>query len=304
MIEEDTMASSYYNLPTHSLESHWLKLEVLSEGGLRVVRLFFNNSETNLLAEVPHLGLETPYGLYSLRGGHRLWAAPEKEGVSAIPEENIQISIEPLENGLRVSQGIEKPTGLQKSMEIHLHPAQPRVSILHTIQNLAEKTIEIAPWAITQLPIGGLAVLPLREKPLKPSLLPDRNIVLWPYTELHDSRLEITDEFLFVKPSSNPQPVKVGNFNRLGWIAYFLEKILFIKRFDIEETGKFVDCSSNSEIFTNDKYLEAESIGPLSELEPGASCSHFEEWRVYPLDSQPQNSRDAVGHLIKLGIAK
>ena len=44
-------------------------------------------TRTNLLAETPGLGWETPHGRYELFGGHRLWFAPEDPDRVAVPDD-------------------------------------------------------------------------------------------------------------------------------------------------------------------------------------------------------------------------
>ena len=107
------------------------------------------------------------------------------------------------------------------------------IVIDHLIHNLGSKPFECAPWAITQFKLGGEAILPLggREKKQN-SLLPDRSIVLWPYTNINDSRICWDNDFIFIKPEPIGQPLKIGLPNREKWMAYFVDHLLFIKYTD------------------------------------------------------------------------
>ena len=80
------MIDDFYGLKTLSLNSPYLRLDYLAEAGPRIVRLMLAGSDQNVLAETPDLSWPTPNGDYYLRGGHRLWHAPEAPIRSDVPD--------------------------------------------------------------------------------------------------------------------------------------------------------------------------------------------------------------------------
>ena len=104
----------YYGFPVRSLENPSLRLDYLTTSGPRLVRLVPAGTETNLLAETPDVSWETPFGVYHVRGGHRLWAAPQNDVRTAIPD-NGPPQIEEIDVALRLGQAPEVPTGLGQS---------------------------------------------------------------------------------------------------------------------------------------------------------------------------------------------
>ncbi len=91
--------------------------------------------------------------------------------------------------------------------------------------------MELAPWAITQLRLGGVAFFPQTVGKLDgPGLLPNRNLVLWPYTRLADPRLSLNDDLHLIHANPDPHAVKIGYLNRAGWAAYLSGGVLFVKR--------------------------------------------------------------------------
>ena len=76
-------------------------------------------------------------------------------------------------------------------------------------------------------------------------------------------------------------PNKLGLAHREGWVGYQLEEFLFVKRFDWVEGVRYPDGGMNFETFANEQFLEIESLGPLSVLEPGQSMSHRETWSLH-----------------------
>ena len=83
----------------------------------------------------------------------------------------------------------------------------------------------------------------------------------------------------------NPVAQKVGIANKEGWLAYSRENQLFVKWFAYQDGVEYPDYGSSAELFTDDQFLELESLGPLTILAPGASVEHNETWRLF--DSVP-----------------
>jgi hypothetical protein len=270
----------FYGLPTRSIENKNLRLEFLANAGPRLVRLFAFGSKENLLAEVPTLKHPTAHGDFFFRGGHRLWHAPESLARTYMPD-NDRLVVQELAEGVRLTQPAEPETGITKSVEIHLDPEHPIVTLIHTLQNDGAESVELAPWAITQLKLGGVAILPQQRKPLdKDGLLPNRSLALWTYTRLHDSRLELRDEYIAIHARPELPPCKVGYLNREGWLAYQLNDVLFIKRFQPIVEATHPDFNCNAEVYCGDKFIELETLAPLVCLAPGQAATHQEVWEV------------------------
>lgn len=276
----------YFGFPTSSLSNQSLRLDYLTSIGPRLIRLVPAGTETNLLAETPDVCWDTPFGSYYVRGGHRLWAAPQDDVHTAIPDNDPPL-IEELPSGVRLIQPTEATTGLGKMLEIHLHPQRAALTLKHTLTNRGAEPVELAPWAITQLPHGGTHVVP-QDDPRQGMNRnqPNRMVTLWPYTHWDDPRLQIGQEFLTVKAAPGAGEFKLGTINLSGWAAYLWKDFVFCKRF-YPCPGPYPDSGSNTEIFVNDLFTELETLGPLVRLAPGESVEHVEEWEVYQKTNLP-----------------
>lgn len=271
------MTDEFYGLKTLSLDSPYLHLEYLLEAGPRIVRLMRAGSDENLLAETPDVSWPTPDGDYYLRGGHRLWHAPEAPIRSDEPD-NRGLSMARRGNAVRLTQPIEAATGLRKSIEIELAADAPRVSVRHLIENDGALAIELAPWAITMMPLGGYAIIP-QHRATDHALLPDRHVVAWPYTRWHDARLCIGDEYIVVNAQADEQPCKIGCLST-GWIGYLRNGSFFVKRFDPQLDQLHPDRDCNVEVYGNHRFIEVETLAPLVKLEPGHTTEHLETWHI------------------------
>ena len=268
----------FHGRPTMRITNGVIEVEVLVEAGPRIIRLRCEGSPVNLLAETPDLGWETALGRFELLGGHRLWIAPEDSERAAAPDSD-GLVVEPLANGLRLTGYAELATGCVRSLEVRLDLGLASLTVLHRVENRGPRSIELAPWAITQLPLGGLALLPQRLAAGGQRTRPNRNFVLWPYTSWEDPRMRIRDGLVTVEAVSGAE-LKVGFLNDSGWVAYVRGGTALVRRFEpaLDETHPDLGC--NVETYCGAQYLELEVLGPIRLVEPGASTTLLERWEV------------------------
>lgn len=259
------------DLPFASIQNDDLRLDYLTTTGPRIIGLFVNGVEGNLLVETPHEHWSTPHGEYYLRGGHRLWTAPEDPFFTP-PEAEVEITKR--DDHLTIKSPVDA-AGLQREITIQLE--SNIVHLVHRIIWHGENQISLAPWAITQLRLGGVAILPFHKGN---GLLPDRNLVLWNYSELGDNRLELHDGIILVHARATGKPFKIGTFTPRGWIAYAFGNALLVKRFRSEESEHYPDLFCNAEIYVGDHSIELESLGSLHLLQSGEQVTHEESWEV------------------------
>ena len=268
----------FHGRPTRRIGNGAITVEVLAGAGPRIVRLRRSGSIANLLAETPDLGWETALGRYELLGGHRLWFAPEVPDRVAVPDSD-GLTLETLDDGLRLTGTVEPVTGCVRSIEVRLDPCLPAMTLLHRVENRGERPLELAPWAITQLPLGGVALLPQRQAAEGHRPSPNRNVVLWPYTSWDDPRLRLRDGLITVDAVPGTE-LKVGSLVDSGWVAYVRDGVALVRRFEPTPGERHADLGCNVEAFCGSRYLELEVLGPLRTLPPGTSVALLERWEV------------------------
>jgi hypothetical protein len=268
----------YQGYPIRVLENPLLRLEVLT-GGPRLVRLSHRGGP-NLFVELPG-SLETEYGEFRFLGGHRLWHSPEAMPRTYLPDIGAA-RLEEIPGGLRITNPPEAGAGIVKQIEVSLDPEKAVITIRHELRSAGLWAVECAPWALTMFRLGGTVILP---QPLgnvdTAGLLSNRHLALWPYTRVNDPRLHLDDDFILLKAAPALPPVKLGYFNPHGWIGYWIDGTLFVKRFDPRPGAVFPDGGCNAETYCNDRFVELESLGPFGKLEPGKSFVHVETWELY-----------------------
>lgn len=279
---------NFHGLRTAVLENKFFRIESLAEAGPRIVRLIPQWTGENLFAETPQFTVNAAYGAYHYYGGHRFWIAPESLSKSYIPDD-AGASVKEITGGYRIAGALEAGTELRKTISVQVSSEQPFVIVKHRLENFGRTTIKLAPWAITMLRPKGVALLPQQVGNVDDNgLMPSRRFAMWPYSRWDDARLKLKDEFITVKADSTPNPFKIGYFNPRGWLGYVYDDVMFVKRFGVRRDEEYPDFGSNSEVYTDARSLELESLGPLVELAPKMDVVHTETWEVYDINHLPK----------------
>jgi hypothetical protein len=281
-----------------TLENKCLRLEIARSIGPRILGLSFQGSP-NLLAELPDLVASRPDGkVYHFYGGHRLWLSPE-DPILSYGLDDGTVEIISIENGFKITKPTEVDSGVEKTIQVVLPDNKPRVIITHRLKNCSSRPIKCAPWAVTQFRTGGTAILPMNDADT--GFLPNRNLALWQYTDLADRNIQLGRHYLLVNASMR-SPFKVGFANPVGWLAYWLENILFVKYANYESQASYPDYGSSSECYCNTQFMELETLGTLQEIQPGDSIQHVETWHLSHAPSRPKNEPDAQRLVEQLGV--
>ena len=280
------------------LANKTVRLLVTRSVGPRIISLSMNGGD-NLFAELPNFVSQRPDGKeFHFLGGHRLWHAPENmPRTYALDNEPVEILS--VENGLKVIQPVEDQTGIQKTLEITLVGEQPRITIRHMLTNQGLWSVECAPWAITQMRTGGVAILPMSQETT--GLLPNRSFALWPYASINNANVKLGDRYIQISAKMK-NPFKVGFANPRGWLGYWLAGTLFVKRAEYFPQAAYYDMGSSSECYCNDKFLELETLAPITKIEPGASVTHTETWELYANVDFPGDEDEIEAMVKKLGL--
>ncbi len=271
----------FHGMGTRVLDNGLVKLAFLVDSGPRIVYFSLSGSDENLLAELPDIALNSLHGSLNLWGGHRLWYGPETAVRTYIPDSE-PIIIEETETGVHLIQQTEAASGIRKSIEVVIEEGKTAVTLHHHLRNDNLWAVQLAPWAITQIRIGGMAIMPQQVGKLDADgLLPNRQLTFWPYSRLNDERLQLGDEYILLSADETPEAFKIGCMNRQGWLAYLWQDQLFVKRFLPQSDELHVDFGCNCELYTNDRFIELETLAPYQTIEPNETVTHTERWELF-----------------------
>jgi hypothetical protein len=264
-----------------------IELYATTDRGPRIIHLSMCGGENLFWTDaggeaVTHVdGLDLAFGKgddYHIIGGHRLWSSPEHVLNSYYPDgDPVEASVTP--QGVVLTAPPQKGLGLQFSIEVRIDAAAPRVSVRHRILNTGDGIVTLAPWAITQLATGGLYVFPQSKQDV--ALLPDRVFVIWPYTDMGDTRLRWHDDFVSLRPDGTRRALKIGTLNLNGYALYHNKGVVFKKMWAPLPRAEYPDYGCNFETYTNHLFIEMESLAPFSTLYANQSATHEEEWLCF-----------------------
>jgi hypothetical protein len=177
---------------------------------------------------------------------------------------------------LVLTSAVDSGSGLRFVKRFTPDAARQRIEIVYTIRN--EKSagaVGVGPWEVTRVP-GGLSFFPLgAPAALPPSALPhtvDEHGIVW---YRFDASALTSGRKLFATGSE-------------GWLAHRSDDgLLIVKRFaPITAPSRPAPEHGEIELWGQDGgiYVEIESHGPYTRLEPGESVDYRVHWYLRPVE--------------------
>jgi hypothetical protein len=258
-----------------------VEVVVTSDIGPRIIRFGFIGGQ-NVFKEFPDQLGKTSESQFQLRGGHRVWKAPEDPVGSWAPD-NVPVQVELAADGLIAREPVEPLTKLQKEIEIHLAPSGTQVTVIHRIANHSLFPLEYSVWAMSMMAQSGVAITGFPPRGKHPIDLAATNpLVMWAYTDLSDSRWKFTKKHLMLRQNPDvAEAQKIGVFNPNTWVAYVLNGEAFVKQTQSDPAKSYPDFGCSFETFTNNEFLEIETLSPLTKVQPEQSAAHVEHWSLH-----------------------
>lgn len=270
---------AYHGWPNcYRLTNGEVELIATSDVGPRVMRYGFVNGP-NLFYEVQAQLGNSAEPWWMMRGGHRLWIAPEK-----IPEtyalDNGRVEASVLaDDTVSLLAGVEDETKLRKQMILTLCE-NGRVRVEHKVENTGRAMVRLAIWPATLMAPGGTAFAAFPQNP--PRLGPTHPVVMWSYTDFSDARWRFTRRYLVLHQDANADTQqKAGLFNEHTLGGYLVGETLFVKQAQALPDVPYPDFHCSLQMFTNRDFMELETLGPLTNLAPGETASHTEMWSLH-----------------------
>ncbi len=261
------------------LENDLAELVITLDVGPRIIR-FAKKDGANVFKEYDGMLGKSGESEWMIRGGHRFWTAPE--AAHSYAPDNVPVPHEtPDEFTVKILSPANEQFGWQKEMTVSLSRDRAEATVHHKLRALTDFDSPISIWALSVMAPGGEAIIPQPPRGEHPrDLLPDRKLILWPYTDINDPRYSWSEGMLTVKQDTEKGPTKIGLLHKLGWAGYRLGDTTFKKTIAHESGVHYPDGGVNFELFTNQDMLELESIAPLQKLTAGECSEHTEIWTL------------------------
>ena len=270
------------------LSNNQVELYITLDVGPRILRFAYKDGPNIFKEFTDELG---KYGEKKcmVRGGHRLWISPELD--FTYHPDNSPVRWSKLSDfSVRLQPAPEEPWGWAKELDVTLSPDNNSVQVIHRLKSLKDHATAVAPWALSVLAPGGTAIVPQpalsfhpddpRAKGLSVDFLPNRRLILWPYTDMSDPRFTWTPKNLLVRQDEKIGPTKIGLLHKQGKAGYQLGDLLFTKTIPYQDGTEYPDFGVNFELFSRQDMLELESLAPLVQLKKGQVVEHTEFWNL------------------------
>lgn len=216
---------------------------------------------------------------WEIFGGHRIWTSPEAYPETYIPDD-MPVGVKFAKNGAIFSAEC-KAVGLAYALELTLDDDDANMQVKMTVRNTADADKRFAVWGLSVCAAEGTMVIPMNTNDT--GLLHNRNISVWPYTDMSDPRIYWGKKYVTVKQDRTAAtPIKLG-FDLGGGTAYYrLGNDVLRKRFDtFHPEASYPDGGCSFETYTNNVMLEFETLSPLETVAPGGEISLSENWSLF-----------------------
>ena len=264
----------------YRLSNGEVELIVTSDVGPRIIRYGFEGGQNFFVELEEDLG-KTGGDNWRLYGGSRLWVGPE-DPVYSYGADNDPVQIEISGSRLTAQAPVEH-TGVQKAIAVELADEGSAVRVVYTLANRTIWPLRVATWVLTMMAPGGAGITTLPPRGTHPEVLaPTNPLVVFAFTNMADPRWTWLEKYIVLQQDpQNADPEKIGLFNPATRGAYLLNGELFVKKFTASPEEEYPDMGASYETFTNERFLEIETLGPVRTLQPGESIDHVEEWSLH-----------------------
>ncbi|MBR5472872.1 MAG: hypothetical protein IKU82_02665 [Clostridia bacterium] len=216
---------------------------------------------------------------WEILGGHRIWTSPESYPQSYYPDLD-PVKYEITENGAIFTPNAETQNGVQKQLEIKMDPDDTNMFVTMNVTNIASQSQEFSIWGLTVSSTGGTLIIPMNTNDT--GLLANRNISVWPYTNLADSRLHFGNRYVTLRQDdAATNALKLGFDLNHAELYYCLGDDIFRKSYATDhKREKYPDNNCSFETYTCATFIEVESLSPLKKVQPGDTISLTEHWSL------------------------
>jgi len=230
---------------------------------------------------------------WQIYGGHRIWFSPEEYPYSYVPEDD-PVKWTADGNKFTFAPKLYPTLGLKFALELIVDNKKPLVTLNNCIENHSGGIRRIAVWALSVLAPNGLEIVPQPKE--QTGLLSNRTLELWPYTNMADGRVHWGKDYITLRSvEGTPDgPFKFGLTNTLGKVAYINNGTAFIKKYTHNKHGNYPDHGMSFETYTNDSFIEIETLGELHEMTPDEKIVHTEQWVLKKVAKAP-NPKNETG---------
>ena len=211
--------------------------------------------------------------------GSTFWTSPQKEWnwppVAEFDKQPYEV-VQRADGRLTISSPVSERLGMSVGKDFAIDASNHAFVITYSIRNEGTEARSVAPWEITRVTnTGGLIFFAPTDS-------------IWP-AGLMD--FQLSDGAAWYETDEAPRNRKV-NADGSGWLAYCADGLLLVKKFQDLQPEQPAPGEAEVQVYVNrgKTYIELESQGAYTLLQPGESLSWTVRWYLLPVDKNLSRS--------------
>ena len=211
--------------------------------------------------------------------GSTFWTSPQKEWnwppVAEFDKQPYEV-VQRADGRLTISSPVSERLGMSVGKDFAIDASNHAFVITYSIRNEGTEARSVAPWEITRVTnTGGLIFFAPTDS-------------IWP-AGLMD--FQLSDGAAWYETDEAPRNRKV-NADGSGWLAYCADGLLLVKKFQDLQPEQPAPGEAEVQVYVNrgKTYIELESQGAYTLLQPGESLSWTVRWYLLPVDKDLSRS--------------
>lgn len=211
--------------------------------------------------------------------GSTFWTSPQKEWnwppVAEFDKQPYEV-VQRADGRLTISSPVSERLGMSVGKDFAIDASNHAFVITYSIRNEGTEARSVAPWEITRVTnTGGLIFFAPTDS-------------IWP-AGLMD--FQLSDGVAWYETDEAPRNRKV-NADGSGWLAYCADGLLLVKKFQDLQPEQPAPGEAEVQVYVNrgKTYIELESQGAYTLLQPGESLSWTVRWYLLPVDKDLSRS--------------
>ncbi|MBR6716512.1 MAG: hypothetical protein IKI83_08740 [Prevotella sp.] len=243
---------------------------MISENGGKILSLKYD--ETEVISQ-----LRWPESF-----GSTFWTSPQREwNWPPVSEFDKQpYTVEQNDDAIVMTSQPSSRLGLQVSKKFTTDKQRKAIVITYTIKNVTDTIRSVAPWEITRVPNSGLIFFDASKESISPANL-------LPFQFAHNAAWYLAD--------ATNENRKI-NADGKGWLAYANNGLLLVKQFTDLDASQPAPGEAEVQVYVNrgTTYIELESQGAYTTLNPGQQLSWTVCWYLLPCNAENQPSQSLL----------
>ena len=203
--------------------------------------------------------------------GSTFWTSPQKEWnwppVPELDKYPYEVEIDAADK-LVITSSVSPRLGVKVKKQFRTVERDHSLVVDYTIVNAGKELRKVAPWEITRVPNEGLIFFEAPAEGITPSRL-------MPFT--------FSDGIAWYQTDTTNENRKINSDGK-GWLAYLNQDLLLIKKFEDLSPTQPAPGEAEIQVYVNrgKTYIELESQGAYTTLEPGGSLTWTVKWMLSP----------------------